>query len=398
MRNPTTPSLFPELSQPSYAPIHNTGRQGWSPTVVSLFTGAGGMDLGLEQAGFRTLACVEVDPHCRATLSHNRPCWRLINGANRNLPGDIRGIPGSELLSELGLSRGSVDLLAGGPPCQSFSNLGLKLGLRDPKNGILLFEFLRLIGEVMPRAVFFENVEGFAHRRNQVAKSYLVEKLTNLGYKVVTGVLNAADYGVPQVRKRFILLASLECEPSLPVPTHFDSLETYHSFAAQASHPVPEFRRHVTVAEALSWLESWDKHRPDNLQLHSSAYMRKRMSMIRPGENFHALPEELRPRCWLTGKHQGADTFGRLRPDQPSVTIRTSAYNPTKGRYIHPFENRGLTTLEMAILQSFPEEWRFWCDGRPTLSAIGRMIGNAVPVKLAYAVGLAIRTTCFASI
>jgi DNA (cytosine-5)-methyltransferase 1 len=99
------------------------------------------------------------------------------------------------------------------------------------------------------------------------------------------------------------------------------------------------------------------------------------------------LPMEMRPDCWKSGKHQGADTFGRLRLDRPSVTIRTSAYNPAKGRYIHPTENRGLSTLEMAVLQSFPEDWAFECDGKPSLVAIGRMIGNAVPIKLASALG-----------
>ena len=124
-----------------------------------------------------------------------------------------------------------------------------------------------------------------------------------------------------------------------------------------------------------------------------SEKVRQRMQRIGPGQNFKALPMEMRPDCWRNGRHQGADTFGRLRLDRPSVTIRTSSYNPSKGRYIHPTEDRGLSTLEMAVLQSFPEEWRFVCAGRPTLVGIGRMIGNAVPIGLATALGHAIRHT-----
>ena len=117
------------------------------------------------------------------------------------------------------------------------------------------------------------------------------------------------------------------------------------------------------------------------------------MKLIEQGQNFKVLPFDMRPNCWKNGKHQGADTFGRLVADYPSVTIRTAAYNPAKGRYIHPFENRGLSTIEMAMLQDFPLEWIFRCHGREqvTLVSGGRQIGNAVPPGLAKALGLAIK-------
>jgi DNA (cytosine-5)-methyltransferase 1 len=111
-----------------------------------------------------------------------------------------------------------------------------------------------------------------------------------------------------------------------------------------------------------------------------------RMKLVAPGKNFRSIPKELLPDCWRNGKHQGADTFGRLLLDAPSVTIRTAAYNPTKGRYIHPTEHRGLSTLEMAILQGFPLSYEFVGN----LKEIGKQIGNAVPPPLAMAIGKAI--------
>jgi DNA (cytosine-5)-methyltransferase 1 len=118
-----------------------------------------------------------------------------------------------------------------------------------------------------------------------------------------------------------------------------------------------------------------------------------RMKLIKQGQNFKALPMEMRPNCWKNGKHQGNDTFGRLIADLPSVTIRTAAYNPAKGMYIHPFENRGLSTIEMAALQSFPFDWYFKSKGREkvTLVSGGKQIGNAVPPVLAQVLGAAIK-------
>ena len=124
-----------------------------------------------------------------------------------------------------------------------------------------------------------------------------------------------------------------------------------------------------------------------------SQVVQDRMALIRQGQNFKVLPMDMRPNCWKEGRHQGQDTFGRLRADRPSVTIRTAAYNPAKGMYIHPYENRGLSSHEMAALQSFPPEWEFKCEGmkKVTLVSVGKQIGNAVPPLMAKAIGLAVR-------
>ena len=119
--------------------------------------------------------------------------------------------------------------------------------------------------------------------------------------------------------------------------------------------------------------------------------MKHRMSLIKQGQNFKSLPMGMRPNCWKSGKHQGQDTFGRIEENKPSPTIRTAGYNPTKGKYIHPNENRGLNTMEMATLQTFPNDWKFSTkSGKPSIVSIGKQIGNAVPPLFSEALGKAI--------
>ena len=154
-----------------------------------------------------------------------------------------------------------------------------------------------------------------------------------------------------------------------------------------------QFHPWVTVAEAFASIPPGHRNRSDYALMNISPVVRQRMSCLQQGENFKALPMDMRPNCWKNGKHQGQDTFGRLRADRPSVTVRTAAYNPAKGMYIHPFENRGLSSHEMAALQSFPADWIFRCKGsdKVTLVSVGKQIGNAVPPLTARAVGLALK-------
>lgn len=337
--------------------------------VISLFSGAGGLDLGLERVGFKTRLCVEIDADARATLRRNRPEWNPteLHG------GDLTKICSRAILREAGLAPGEVDMVCGGPPCQSFSNLGRKGGLEDER-GQLVFHYLRIVREIRPKYCLFENVEGLlAHV--EVIRA-LENRFKRYGYSFELARVNAADFGVPQIRRRVIGIAVLgDASIPVPIPTHADPKMI-------GSKRLPW----VTVGDALSGLPADYQSRPDDFTMKHAPYMVRRMKMIRAGENFKSLPASELPECWSNGRHQGADTFGRLDPQRPSVTIRTSGFNPTKGRYIHPFENRGLSTLEMARLQSFPFEWRF--EGG--IGSVGRQIGNAVPPLLAYHIGAAI--------
>ncbi len=363
--------------------------------VISLFSGAGGMDIGLEAAGFETVACVEHDKDCCTTLEFNRPEWNIEIGDDSASPGDIRYVKGEDILRKAGLRKGEAALVVGGPPCQPFSNIGKKQGTDDPVNGDLYAEFVRVVKECLPRGFIFENVAGLKQDKHRPLLNFLVQELSDAGYSIDCSILNAADYGVPQQRKRFIMLGLLgEEKPSFPIPTHHQDAASQSSlyrrigFAGRTN-----FRSWATVGETFSSALSKLESRSDYALMNISEVVQNRMKHLKQGENFKALPMELRPNCWKNGRHQGQDTFGRMREDRPSLTIRTAAYNPAKGMYIHPTENRGLSSHEMAALQSFPMDWIFRRAGtdKVTLVSVGKQIGNAVPPPLAKALGLAMK-------
>ena len=369
--------------------------------VVSLFSGAGGLDIGLEKAGLETKVCIEYDGDCRATLKLNRPKWTLIESAfciesgKSRIPGDVRDISGEEIKSTLGEFNPDECVIVGGAPCQPFSNLGKKLGANDEKNGDLFLEFARFVHELKPKAFLFENVTGISQAKHSGVLEYMKSTFDGLNYNIHDAILNSADYGTPQRRKRFFLIGIRDnLNPfSFPRKTHFqsrDSFQEYREGLIKEGKDVSlvKFKKWRSVDDAFKGLNEKHLSRRDNLTLQSSEVVKERMSLIKQGENFKSLPMALRPKCWQNGGHQGNDTFGRIVGKEPSLTIRTSAYNPTKGRYIHPYEDRGLSTLEMARLQGFPLGWKFTTtSGKPTLTSIGRQIGNAVPIQLAQALG-----------
>ena len=361
--------------------------------VISLFTGAGGMEIGLERAGFQTAVCVELDADARETLRTNRPSWKLFEDSLGREPGDIRAISAKELLAMSGLKPGQASLVTGGAPCQPFSNMGMKKGQNDPTNGDLFLEFVKIVKGVKPKAFIFENVAGIAQSKHNDVVDYMKSQFDGLGYGISAEILNSADYGVPQSRKRFIMMGIQgNQKPLMPLPTHSKGFLEWKRFTGKLNQ-CPDYapKQWKTVDDAFSQLSKKRLSRHDCIGMNHSDLVVKRMSMIKQGENFKVLPMEMRPNCWRTGKHQGHDTFGRIESDKPSPTIRTAGYNPTKGKYIHPYENRGLNTAEMAVLQGFPEDWVFHTkSGKPSIVSIGRQIGNAVPPGLAEALGKAI--------
>jgi len=365
--------------------------------VISLFTGAGGLDIGLEMAGFDTAVCVEIDADCRATLRHNRPDWLLYDKTDRGREaGNIRDIRASEMLEMAQLDVGEAALVVGGAPCQAFSNIGKREGVSDVDNGGDLFtHFVRTVKGTMPAGFIFENVSGITQSKHGEVLLEMKEQFSALGYGVSGCILNAANSGTPQKRERFILVGLRGVEsPCLPLPTHAkDKLAWMNFIRDLAPMPADSFLPWTTVKDAFKTIPKFHGARRDFALMNISDFVVERMKLIGPGENFHVLPMEMRPQCWQSGKHQGQDTFGRLRSDQPSVTVRTAAYNPAKGRYIHPFENRGLSSHELASLQGFPSEWEFKSSkyDRVPLVSVGKQIGNAVPPLLGRAIGLALR-------
>lgn len=371
--------------------------------VVSLFSGAGGLDIGLEQAGFRTVVCVENDANCRATIKYNRPEWKVFEESVKlekgNIikrePGDIRDVEVKELLELAGLKKGEVTLVVGGAPCQPFSNMGKKQGKEDERNGDLFLEFVRMVKGIKPQAFIFENVAGITQDKHNEVLNYMIDSFKGTGYGISYSILNAANYGVAQRRERFLLIGVRGIEnPAFPLPTHFKDDKSWEVFIKDFDvKPISKPKDWVSIGQVFNKLPKNYNERDDYAVMNISDVVVERMKLIKQGENFKVLPMEMRPECWKSGKHQGNDTFGRLVSDLPSVTIRTAAYNPAKGMYIHPFENRGLDLIEMAALQDFPYDWTFKCATREniTLASGGKQIGNAVPPGLAKALGIAIK-------
>jgi len=384
------------------------GKNGMQFPVVSLFSGAGGLDIGLEEAGFHTAVCVEYDADCRETLKFNRPEWKVFEDGVKiekgriktRIPGDIRDIGVKELMEFAGLEKGKVSLVVGGAPCQPFSNIGKKLGKEDERNGDLFLEFVRMVRGINPEGFIFENVVGITQQKHADVINYMIDKFKGLGYGISYTVLNAANYGVPQRRERFFLIGIKGVEkPAFPFPTHFKDGKHQSDFLKDFSiFPIRNFKKWISIKDAFKKIPKNADKRKDYALMNISEIVVKRMTHIEQGKNFKVLPMKLRPDCWKSGRHQGNDTFGRLIADLPSVTIRTAAYNPAKGMYIHPFENRGLSTIEMSILQSFPINWQFKSKGREKITLVsgGKQIGNAVPPVLAQALGAAIKKQIWA--
>ena len=354
------------------------------PTVVSLFTGAMGLDLGLERAGFRTVVAVESDPAAAATIRKNRPDVPVIQRW-------IEEVSSHEILEVAGLEVGEVTLLAGGPACQSFSTAGKRKSL-GTESGLLVYEFIQAVQEVQPEFFLMENVRGLLsaaveHRplnrrgpghpplkeEEELGSAFqkVAARLKGLGYYVVFAVLNAADYGVPQTRQRLVLIGSRDGRPvSMPAPSH----------SGDGRGNLPPWR---TLREALAGLPG---EPGEGVRFVPSR--QRYLHHIPPGGNWRDLPEELKEEA-LGGAYTswGGRTgfLRRLSWDRPSPTLNTDPDHKATA-LCHPDEARPLTVREYAGIQGFPEDW-------PVGSTRGkyRQLGNAVPVGLGEALGGAVR-------
>jgi len=347
--------------------------------VISLFSGAMGLDIGLDKAGLSIKVGQDSDRNCIATMQ--------ANGHNV-LRGDIRDIQPHELLDATGLKPGEPFLICGGPPCQPFSTAGKRLGINDPR-GSLFMDFIRMIDAIRPRFFIMENVKGLMSapvehvphiERNGMGTSaqgrgtgldVVLSEFDKLGYKTVYGVLDAVNYGVPQFRERFVLIGSREHENIfLPFPTHFQM------------HQDPAYRW-ATLRSAISDLESDPGE--------CAFFSRDRMDLLKlvpEGGNWRSLPDDLVEKAMGGAYLSGGGKVGfyrRLSYDQPSPTILASPVQKAS-MLCHPTQNRPLSVREYARIQQFPDDWQF----AGTIASKYRQIGNAVPVRLATALGKAI--------
>jgi DNA (cytosine-5)-methyltransferase 1 len=332
--------------------------------AVDLFCGAGGMSLGLEMAGYSIQLGLDFVKDCEET--HN------INF--KNVPficGDITDVKGSEILDRIGLKKGDLALVSGGPPCQGFSTVnGKSRFLENPKNKLFV-QFVRMIDELSPTWFVMENVTGLLSMDSGNVKDAIIAAFRSIGYNVEAKVLNAVDYGVPQNRKRAIFIGNnAGYKIEFPEPTHGDSTKQLDFFHQKNLNPVK------TVGEALKGITSTSKLTNHILPLHADIVL-KRMSFVPEGGNQKDIPKEFKP------PQKFLNTYGRLHRDKPSNTIHTRFDVASTGSLYHPTENRALTVREGARLQSFPDSYEF--SGKK--GSQYRQVGNAVPPLLAKAVG-----------
>lgn len=352
-------------------------------TAISLFSGAGGMDIGVQQAGFTILSCLELDKNCCETLREN------ISRENRKTivyEGDIKEFAPEQLLKDLGYNPGEVDLLFGGPPCQAFSQIGKQQSLLDER-GLLLFQMVRYAKVIQPRAIMIEQVKGLLTAKDLSGKrggvfEQFINELEELDYVPKWRVMLAADYGVPQLRERVFIVATKKPNGfQFPNPTHSKPSETMNLFN------LPPYR---TVGDVINGLgepvvKSDCSEIPDN-----SHYD---VTPRRDRERIHGVPEgkNLSSQTHLPKEQIGGLTkkdttkFLRLDRGKPSNTLRGGEI------FYHPLEDRYLTPREYMRIHGYPDSYvlRGPIRGRTgTVKDLDqhRQVGNSVPPPLAKAI------------
>ena len=309
---------------------------------VELFAGAGGLALGFEQAGFENVLAVDNDKNSVETLKHNRPKWFVIES-------DVEGV---------NYSKTEADVIIGGPPCQSFSHSGKRLGLDDAR-GTAFYGFAKAVAEIQPKIFVFENVKGLKTHDHGNTLQTIIGVLGNLGYRMKHQVLNSLGYDVPQKRERTIIVGVRE-----------DITNNYQ-------FPIPS-KRILTLYDALNNV-------PYSKGSTYSETRKRVMELVPEGGNWRDLPIDIAKEYMKTTYYASGGRTGiakRLSWNKPAPTIMCSPIQKQTER-CHPTETRPLTIREAARIQTFPDDWEFI----GSIANQYKQIGNAVPVNMAKAIG-----------
>jgi len=339
--------------------------------VISFFSGAMGLDIGLANSGLKIKIGQDQDRSCIQTIKSN---------GHEVIEGDICNIAPKDVLDVANLKPGEPFLICGGPPCQPFSTAGKRLGINDPR-GSLFMDFIRMIDYIRPRFFVMENVKGIisaplrndysnnkGNESNGTVLDVILSEFDKLNYSTKYDILDAVDYGVPQFRERFVLIGSRDKENLfLPFPTHFQTHQD-------------ERYRWRTLRDAIGDLNAsygdCAKFSDERMDL---------LKLVPEGGNWNNLPEELISKAMGGAYKSGGGKVGfyrRLSFNQPSPTLVTSPIQKSS-MLCHPTENRPLSVNEYAKIQQFPHDWTF----TGTITSKYRQIGNAVPIGLGEALG-----------
>ncbi|WP_288398325.1 DNA cytosine methyltransferase [uncultured Serratia sp.] len=367
-----------EKNKDQYTTIDTIGNK---PKALSFFSGAMGLDLGIEKAGFETLLACEIDKSARETILANKPGIALI--------GDIRDYTSEKILELAGITNGEdIDLIMGGPPCQAFSTAGKRLGLEDERGNVFI-KFLDIVLDIRPKYIVIENVRGLLsapmkHRPHNErgddlpplkseeqpggVLNYIYRIIENSGYKISFNLYNSANFGVPQTRERVIIIC---CRDGDKVPY----LEPTHSDDNIFGLP-----RWLTFKDAVTSLKQ-DAHEHISFPEKRLKYYR----ILKSGQYWKHLPENLQKEALGKSFYLGGGKTGFLRRidwNKPSPTLVTHPAMPATD-LAHPEELRPLSIQEYKVIQQFPDEWII----KGKLLDKYKQLGNAVPVGLGYAVG-----------
>lgn len=340
------------------------------PSVIDLFAGVGGLSLGFEKQGFNVLIANEYDESIADAYSKNHKGTKMIVG-------DITSL---DLKETFGSYAGKVDVVIGGPPCQGFSQKGQRKTIHDERNFLFKY-YVAVVELVKPRYFVMENVPNLLTAENGYFFREIEELFNKMGYSPEHGVLNAADYGVPQNRRRAIIIGKLNGDaPKLPAPkdekvTIWDAisdlayLESGEGADVQEykNAPESEYQKHLRGNATVLYNHVATKHSPIALE---------RLAMIPPNAGKEVLPEEHITKSIYSG------TWTRMRKDEISVTITTRFDTPSSGKFTHPYLDRAITVREAARIQSFPDDFQFTGNKGSQM----KQVGNAVPPLLAAAI------------
>lgn len=381
--------------------------------LIDLFSGAGGLSEGLKEAGFNSLFANEIVPIYAKTYQRNHIGTKVLTS-------DIRTIDANDILSDLGLQKGQLDLMAGGPPCQGFS-INAPVRSSEDKRNHLFREYLRFVDVFAPKVILIENVPGLVSFEHGGTLHAIIESLADLGYGADVHILGAAFYGVPQMRWRTIIIGVRGKEvPQEIFPTPLFHAPIRPNFTSTfdgkqiVKFPTSESRANfTTVEEAIGDLPPLKNGEKDaSIKEYScppmseyqklmrvgstgvynheapklSAMNMKRLSYIKPGGNWTDIPDDLLPKGMQRArKSDHTMRYGRVRPDGLASTILTKC-DPHWGAYFHYSQERSFTVREAARIQSFPDHFIF-CGNTAEQFA---QVGNAVPPLLAKSIGLSI--------
>ena len=354
--------------------------------IIDLFSGVGGLSYGFaHDDNFEIIAANEILPNMAKAYELNHPMVKVYCK-------DVAKFGIKDLQKDVGVKKGDIDLIIGGPPCQAYSTIGKRL--IDDARGKLFQEYYRILKEINPKVFLFENVKGLLSMQGGKLLKTIIALFESLGYSVSYKLLNAADYGVPQIRERVIIIGTKQkTEFHFPEPTHFNFQEMQKSSAKKLSP-------YLTLADAISDLpfiksgaESIEyacdarnpfqqlmrKNAPKKLMDHNAPVNNTNlislMKALPDGGSPKDVPKSLRPKSGF------ANTYCRLWWDKPSTTITRNLSTPSSSRCIHPKAARPLTTREGARIQCFPDDYIFY----GTRSDKNLQIGNAVPTFLSFA-------------